>query len=423
MAVFSRQLDRFLTQHIRQGRIDVQYPDGRTVTYGEELAEPVGLRLSEEKWIGRILRNPELRFGEAYMEGALMPQARTIHDLLDTLWSNLYGDDPDAGGPSGLAVQALRAVQRANSPARARQNVAHHYDLGDDLYRLFLDEDMQYSCAYFAEPGMTLDEAQAAKRAHIARKLVLEPDQRVLDIGSGWGGMAMELARRGATDVLGVTLSSEQLATARRRAEQAGLADRVRFELTDYRDLDRQFDRIVSVGMFEHVGTRHYKEYFDKVARLLSKDGVALIHTIGRTGRPGVTNPWIAKYIFPGGYIPALSEIAPHVEAAGLFLTDLEVLRLHYAETLKAWRERFLANADKAAALHDERFVRMWDFYLATSELSFRYGTHVVFQLQLARRQDAVPLTRDYLHAPAETASRRRRRAPRPAALQDTEKG
>lgn len=266
-----------------------------------------------------------------------------------------------------------------------------------DLFRLFLDADQQYSCAYFARPNLSLDEAQIAKKRHLAAKLTLKAGQRVLDIGSGWGGLALTLAEEHGAEVLGVTLSTEQLADARARAEQRGLEGRVRFELQDYRDVAGVFDRIVSVGMFEHVGPAHYDTFFETVARLLNKDGVALMHTIGRFEPPGGGNAWIEKYIFPGGTIPSLSQIVPAVERAGLIVTDVEVLRLHYAETLRAWRERFAARRDDAKALYDERFCRMWEFYLAGAEAGFREGALVVFQIQMAKTQGALPLTRDYL--------------------------
>jgi cyclopropane-fatty-acyl-phospholipid synthase len=276
--------------------------------------------------------------------------------------------------------------------------VAHHYDLNGRLYSLFLDRDRQYSCAYFPTGSETLEEAQAAKKRHIAAKLKLDrPDLSVLDIGCGWGGMALTLARDYGARVTGITLSAEQLAEARARAAAAGLADRVTFELMDYRAMQRRFDRIVSVGMFEHVGVGHYRTFFRKLRACLEPDGVALLHTIGRSDGPNSTNSWIARYIFPGGYSPALSEIMPHVERAGLVTTDIEILRLHYAETLRHWRRRFAANRDAIAALYDERFCRMFEFYLAGSELAFRHQGLVNFQIQLSREQTAVPLTRDYI--------------------------
>jgi len=300
-----------------------------------------------------------------------------------------------------LAIkQALRGLAQYNPASRSKANVAHHYDLSAELYDLFLDADRQYSCAYFATGTETIDEAQEAKKQHIARKLLISPGMRVLDIGCGWGGMAMTLARDYGARVVGVTLSEEQIKLGRERVKAAGLEDRIELRLQDYRDVDGRFDRIVSVGMFEHVGVPHYRTYFDKVYELLEDDGVALIHTIGRTTPPSITSDWITKYIFPGGYVPAMSEVMTRVEKADLYTTDIEVWRLHYAETLKAWRVRFMARAEEAAALYDERFVRMWKYYLLAAELTFRYDHQCVFQFQLARRQEAVPLTRDYLYPP-----------------------
>jgi cyclopropane-fatty-acyl-phospholipid synthase len=306
---------------------------------------------------------------------------------------------------------ARRLIQ-GNGRTRARQNVAHHYDLSGALYDLFLDADRQYSCAFFERPGDTLEMAQQNKKRRIAAKLSLRRGMRVLDIGSGWGGMGIYLAEAHGAEVRGITLSAEQLRVARSRAAGAGLASRVHFSLEDYRETQGPFDRIVSVGMFEHVGIGHYDAYFRKIAALLADDGVALVHSIGRSDGPGVTNPWIGKYIFPGGYAPALSEVLPAVERAGLIVTDIEILRLHYAQTLQEWRRRFLEHRDAACALYDERFCRMWEFYLAASEMAFRWQGNIVFQLQLARRMDALPLTRDYMIPQAVAASR-----PRVAAL------
>jgi cyclopropane-fatty-acyl-phospholipid synthase len=298
--------------------------------------------------------------------------------------------------------QLLRHLLMHNPIGKAQQNVAHHYDLNDDLYDLFLDPERQYSCAYYASPEDSLEEAQMRKMRHIAAKLCLVPGQKLLDIGSGWGGLGLFLAREAGVDVTGVTLSVEQQTYAEARATREGISEQARFVLRDYREEPDSYDRVVSVGMLEHVGARHYDEYFTKVATLLKKDGVAMIHTIGRVSGPSAPNPWFRKYIFPGGYIPALSEITPAIEKSGLVISDLEVLRLHYAETLKAWRARFMARRGEVAALYDERFCRMWEFYLAACEAGFRYNGLVVFQLQLAHNADAVPLTRDYLAA-AET--------------------
>jgi cyclopropane-fatty-acyl-phospholipid synthase len=343
--------------------------------------------------------NSELKFGELYMEGRLTVENGDIADLLDLLLTNL-----GAMRPVGTLkwMKQLRWMFRSrsqhNHARKARANVAHHYDLSGHLYDLFLDRDRQYSCAYFSAPDESLDEAQIGKKRHIAAKLFLDrPDLSVLDIGSGWGGMALDLARDCDADVLGVTLSEEQIGLSRERAQKAGLSERCRFELVDYRSLAGTFDRIVSVGMFEHVGVPYYPAFFAKIRDLLNDDGVALLHSIGRSDGPGVTNPWVAKYIFPGGYTPALSEVLPVIEQAGLIVTDIEVLRIHYAETLKKWRHRFKAHWREVAQLYDERFCRMWEFYLAGAEMGFRHDGLVVFQIQLAKRVETLPLTRDYM--------------------------
>jgi cyclopropane-fatty-acyl-phospholipid synthase len=326
-----------------------------------------------------------------------------IYDLLALLLANVQ-DTQMAARTNGLnwLRYAVRRVMQFNPSGRARRNAAHHYDIDSAIYDLFLDRDRQYSCAYFT-PGADLEEAQLAKKRHVAAKLALEPGHRVLDIGSGWGGLGLYLAKMADCDVTGVTLSTEQLKLSRERTSKEGLARRVRFELRDYRKIEGSFDRIVSVGMFEHVGVNHYGTFFKKVRHLLADNGVALIHTIGRSEPPSVTNPFIAKYIFPGGYIPALSEVASAIERSGLIISDIEILRLHYAQTLRAWRERFLANWDRAAAIRDEVFCRMWEFYLAASETAFRYQGLVVFQIQLAKRVATLPLTRDYIDTATRT--------------------
>jgi cyclopropane-fatty-acyl-phospholipid synthase len=364
------------------------------------------IRLRDKHTVRGLMFSPALSFGEAYMNGTLMPENCTIFDVLDVVVANLManGNRHPLVWLNAKLAAAKRRIDQHNPAGRARKNVAHHYDLNGRLYSLFLDRDRQYSCAYFRRGDETLEEAQAAKKRHLAAKLCLDrPGLSVLDIGSGWGGLALTLARDHGARVLGVTLSTEQLAESRARAEAEGLADRVKFELVDYRALEQRFDRIVSVGMFEHVGVGHYREFFSTVGRCLHPDGVALLHAIGRNDVPGSTNPWIAKYIFPGGYCPALSEVMPPIERSRLQVTDIEILRLHYAETLRHWRRRFAANRDAIASIYDERFCRMFEFYLAGSELSFRREGMMVFQIQLAHRQDAVPLTRDYIAA-AESA-------------------
>lgn len=348
-----------------------------------------------------ICLDPELKLGEAYMNGTLVMEQGSIADFLDLVMSQPLAINPTV--PAKLLYLARRLSRRIaqfNPRDRAQRNVAHHYDIDGRLYSLFLDDDRQYSCAYFEHEGQSLDDAQLAKKRHIAAKLVLEREGLdVLDIGSGWGGLGLYLAEMAGAKVSGVTLSREQLALSRTRAAERGLAERVNFELRDYRDVAGPFDRIVSVGMFEHVGVDHFGAFFRKAKSLLKEDGVMLLHAIGRADPPGVTNPFIAKYIFPGGYIPALSEVLPHIERAGLVVTDVELLRLHYAQTLKAWRQRFRARWEEAARLTDERFCRMWEFYLAASEMAFRHQGLNVFQIQLARRQEAVPLTRAYIAA------------------------
>jgi cyclopropane-fatty-acyl-phospholipid synthase len=354
------------------------------------------MRLHHKDTARRILTNPYLAFGEAYMNGDLTVEDGTLWDLLDVIGRNLE-NLPAPPAWMKLWHRVLQALETRNTLTASRRNVAHHYDLSDEMYRTFLDQDRQYSCAYFPHPGLSLEEAQLAKKRHLIAKLDLKPGQRVLDIGCGWGGLALEIAQAADVDVTGITLSQEQLAVARRRAEAAGLARRVRFELIDYRELDDRFDRIISVGMFEHVGPANYDTYFSKIRNLLADDGIAVVHSIGRRGTKGGSNSWIRKYIFPGGYIPSLSQVTQSTERTPLWITDVEILRLHYAETLKAWRERFMAHRDEMVRLYDERFVRMWEFYLASCEMNFRHGDLMVFQMQLAKRIDAVPLSRDYM--------------------------
>ena len=391
-------LEGVLRERLRVGNLEVLPPTGRSLQLGDGSGPRVEVFLPDKAWALRIALNPGLAVGEAYMEGALTITRGDIRGLAEIVGRNTA---PRAVRPPSPLVRWWRDRRlQANARAQSRRNVAHHYDLSVDFYRRFLDADLQYSCAYFPTDGLTLEEAQAAKKAHIAAKLLLSPDQRVLDIGCGWGGLALTLARAGA-QVDGVTLSKEQHDLARARAAAAGLEDRARFSLTDYRDVAGPYDRIVSVGMFEHVGRPNYGSYFEQVARLLAPDGVAVIHSIGRADGPSFPQPWVAKHIFPGGYIPSLSEVLPAVERAGLIVTDIEILRRHYAETLRMWSERFQAARAEIAQLYDERFCRMWEFYLAFSEMAFRYRDHMVFQLQLARRGDAVPITRDYL-APIE---------------------
>jgi cyclopropane-fatty-acyl-phospholipid synthase len=394
--------DRMLAHLFHEGRIEVTLPGGRVLAHGTG-SDPVRVSLHDPSLIRRIVLNPDLAVGEGYMDGTLTIEGDQLHRFLTLAVRNIR----QSGAvwfqrPTDAARKALRLVAQFNPAPRAQKNVAHHYDLSGELYEMFLDADRQYSCAYFHSPDDTLEQAQLQKKRHIAGKLLLKPGMRVLDIGCGWGGMALTLAREFGVRVTGVTLSREQLAVANERARAEGLQDRVEFRLQDYRAVRETFDRIVSVGMFEHVGVPHYRQYFSHVRRMLTDDGVALIHTIGRPTPPGRTGPFIEKYIFPGGYVPAMSECMAAVEKEGLTATDIEVWRLHYAMTLRHWYDRFMANIDKVRAIYDERFCRMWRYYLAGSEVSFREGGQVVFQFQLSRDQLAVPLTRDYLYSTPE---------------------
>ncbi len=392
-------LDRMLETLIRTGTLNLTYPDGTTARYGDGKAPEVSVSLTDADLPKRIVLNPELAVGEAYMDETLTIEGDDLHGFLAMSVANVKGEGHVLWQkPLETGRHAARWWRQFNPARRARANVAHHYDLSAELYDLFLDADKQYSCAYFADPEMTLDQAQAAKKAHIAAKLRLEPGMRVLDIGCGWGGMGLTLARDYGAHVVGVTLSEEQHKIATARAKAEGLEDRVDFRLTDYRHVSETFDRIVSVGMFEHVGVPHYREYFRNVYDRLAPDGVALIHTIGRASPPAATSPWIEKYIFPGGYVPAMSEMTAAIEKERLYYTDVEVWRLHYAETLRHWYDRFMANQDKARALYDDRFCRMWRYYLVAAEMTFRHGNQAVFQVQLVHDQTAVPLTRDYLY-------------------------
>jgi len=391
-------LGLLLRHLVCRGTLVVIEPGGQTHRFGDGTGPGITMRLHDRSVSRKLFFNPRLQLGEAFMNGTVSFDDATIYDFLNFIGLNL------TLAPRGLLTplyngfgHALRFIDQYNPLGRARQNVAHHYDLSDTLYDLFLDADRQYSCAYFNQPDLSIEEAQARKKRHIAAKLLLSPGARVLDIGCGWGGLALYLARECNVFVTGLTLSKEQLAVAERRAAAAGLADRVRFELSDYREHEGRYDRIVSVGMFEHVGVVHYPTFFRRVKGLLAEDGVALLHSIGRFDGPSVTNPWIRKYIFPGGYVPAMSEVLPVVERTGLLVTDVEILRLHYAETLRAWRLRFNANRERIRTLYDERFCRMWEFYLAASEVAFRSQGHMNFQMQLARRLEVVPLTRDYI--------------------------
>ncbi|QBF30944.1 cyclopropane-fatty-acyl-phospholipid synthase family protein [Thalassococcus sp. S3] len=404
--MWERIFDSMIQRLIVDGRLEITYPDGTRRGFGPGGEMSAALHITDQATLRGLCLYPELTLGEGYMDGRIEIGGNAeLEALLKLLIRNRK---PDAFPAWVRAVDRmrfhLRAIVQRNTAVSAKSNVSHHYDISDELYRLFLDDDMQYSCAYFPRPDLSLEEAQDAKKAHIAAKLMIEPDCHVLDIGCGWGGMALTLARDHGARVTGVTLSENQLATARARAEAEGLADRVTFELRDYRDVAETFDRIVSVGMLEHVGVPHYDEYFGKVSDLLAPDGVALIHTIGRSAPPMAHSPWIHKYIFPGGYVPSLSELAPAVEASGLWQCDIEVWRLHYALTIRHWRDRFDARLDAVRRMYDDRFVRMWRYYLTACIMAFDEQHQAVYHLQLAHRRDAVPITRDYLHPTGKAA-------------------
>ncbi len=395
----------FLKTLVRTGRLTVQIPGQAPMVFGEDNPPPaldVEMTMKSAAaavWLGV---NPDLHFGEAYMNGDLTVTKGDLWALMDLIGRNLKNRAPMLPFNSWLK-RRREAISTRNNAKTSRSHVAHHYDLSETLYRTFLDEDMQYSCAYFADPHMTLEEAQLAKKLHIISKLDLKPGHKVLDIGCGWGGLALEIARRADVTVTGITLSQEQLAVARLRARVEGLDDRVKFELIDYRQLPTHdshphFDRIVSVGMFEHVGPPQYQTYFSTIRQLLSEDGVAVVHTIAHEGLGGGSNQWLDKYIFPGGYIPSLAQITQAVEPSRMWITDIEILRKHYAETLRHWRTRFMAAHDKMVELYDERFCRMWEFYLCLCELGFRHTTLMVAQVQLTRSIDVLPITRDYMH-------------------------
>ncbi|MGH7031125.1 MAG: class I SAM-dependent methyltransferase [Stellaceae bacterium] len=391
-------LARLFEKIITTGRLRLIDAGGTSHNLVGAPGPSVAIRLHDRALHWKLAVRPRLYLPEAFVDGTLTIEEGSLYDLIDLLQLNI--EALPEGTLSRLlngSFTLLRRVHQYNPCSRARQNAAHHYDLSDQLYELFLDPDRQYSCAYFRSGGDDLDTAQLAKKRHIAAKLMIRPGQKVLDIGSGWGGLALYLANECGADVTGLTLSVEQHQVATRRAAGAGLSERVRFHLRDYREEDGRYDRIVSVGMFEHVGINHYSAFFAKVKSLLSDDGVALLHSIGRMDGPGSTQPWIRKYIFPGGYVPALSEVTPVVERQRLWITDIETLRLHYARTLRAWRQRFERNRQRIAAIYDERFCRMWEMYLVGSEIGFRRAGLLVFQMQLAKAVDTVPLTRDYM--------------------------
>ena len=385
---------------LKHGRITLIQPGGSRETYGPGGGKELTVRFADRRVAFDLVRNPRLNVGEAYMDGRLIIEDGTILDLLELITGANRWEDGGKGRSlmrKGKIKGLKKWLRRGNDAKRSRHNVAHHYDLSDELYELFLDGDRQYSCAYFTDPANSLEQAQADKKAHIAAKLYLEPGKRVLDIGSGWGGTALYLNRVADVDVLGITLSEEQLKVARRRAEEAGVSDRVKFELIDYRHLEGKFDRIVSIGMFEHVGAAHYEEFYAKCRELLTEDGVMLLHTIGKLGQAGAPDPFTDKWIFPGYHLPSLSQMGAASERVRLIASDVEMLRLHYAHTLRHWLQRATRARDKIVAMYDERFFRMWEFYLAGGIVMFESGAACNYQIQYIRDRNAVPITRDYM--------------------------
>ncbi len=391
-------LSHMMKSFVRVGTLKVIDADGNLHVFSGDPGPNVTMRLTDRSLYYKLVFNPELHAGEAYMDGRMSFEDSTLRDFLTLFSLNRLSL---GSYPLQKVLRAVsrrfKGLQQANPVGKAQRNVAHHYDLGNDFYRLFLDDGLQYSCAYFLEDDETLEQAQHNKRRLLAAKLNLAPGQTILDIGCGWGDLALYLAGLEDVEVTGVTLSGEQADLAQARAREAGLDGRVRFALKDYREVEGRFDRIVSVGMFEHVGVHHYGEFFGKLNALMDDDGLALIHSIGHMSPPGTASPWLRKYIFPGAYSPALSEVFAVVEQNSLWVTDLEFLRLHYAKTLAHWGRRFAANRAEIEAMYDEKFARMWEFYLTSAEMMFVTGSQLVFHMQLARKRDAAPINRDYI--------------------------
>jgi cyclopropane-fatty-acyl-phospholipid synthase len=405
--------EKLLSELVVSGDLTVTDWLGISRHFGDGTGSPVHIKITSASTARGIAMDPDLRLGEAYMDGTLQLVHGTIYDLLAVAMQNMWhGRMGSLHKMTGRMRKLLRRIHQRNPVGKAKDNVAHHYDLSGKLYELFLDVDRQYSCAYFETPKSSLEEAQLAKKRHLAAKLQISPGMKVLDIGSGWGGLGLYLAEVCGADVTGVTLSEEQHKLSNERVQQRGLSNSVRFLLSDYRHLNGEFDRVVSVGMFEHVGVGHYGEFFGKCQQLLKPDGAMVLHSINRSDGPGFTSAWIRKYIFPGGYIPALSEVLPHMERAGLYVTDIEILRLHYAETLRHWAMRFADSRERAKAIYDERFCRMWEFYLAASECAFRHGGMNNFQIQSCRNQNVLPLTRNYVQAEEEKLKAVERKTP-----------
>ena len=390
----------FLNNLIKYDGFELIDANSKKYVIGKPIKEkPIVLKLLDQKLMQKLLINPDLYFGEAYMNGSLVIENGTITEFLDLAFRNIGRGDINFYGTVIKKIKGtFRYLTSFNKIIKSKENVAHHYDISEKLYDLFLDKNRQYSCAYFKNDNDTLEEAQKNKMHHIIRKLNIKPNQKVLDIGSGWGTLALEIAKETNASVTGITLSENQFEYSKNKAKEMNLSNQVEFKLIDYRQLNEKFDKIVSVGMFEHVGRKFYRTYFNTVSKLLNEKGIALIHTIGSTMPPRDPQPWITKYIFPGGYTPSLSEAVKPIEDSGLIISDIEVLRLHYAHTLRLWKERFLSKKDAVLDMFDEKFFRMWEFYLASCEMAFKWGDQVVFQFQLTKDNTSVPNTRDYIY-------------------------
>ncbi len=390
----------FLNDLFKVDGFELVDPNSKKYVIGNPKKEkPIQIKLLDQKLMQKLLINPDLHFGEAYMDGSLVIQNGTLTEFLDLAFKNIGRGDINFYGSVIKKVKGtFRYLTNFNKIVKSKENVAHHYDISEKLYDLFLDENRQYSCAYFKNDNDTLEQAQNNKIHHIIKKLNIQPNQKVLDIGSGWGTLALAIAKETKASVTGITLSENQFEYSMNKAKEMNLSNQVEFKLIDYRQLNEKFDRIVSVGMFEHVGRKFYKTYFNTVFKLLNEKGIALIHTIGSSMPPRDPQPWITKYIFPGGYTPSLSEVAKPIENSGLIVSDIEVLRMHYAHTLRNWKERFLSKKDTVLGMFDEKFFRMWEFYLASCEMAFKWGDQVVFQFQLSKDNISVPNTRDYIY-------------------------
>ena len=395
-----KNLTQFLEKLVKDDGFVLEDANKKQHIIGKPLKNPpIKLKLLDKSLHYKLLLLPDLYFGEAYANGSAVIENGTLTEFLEIAMKNI------GRGPTSNYATVIKKlmgiysyITNFNFVGKSKSNVAHHYDISEKLYDLFLDENRQYSCAYFKNDNETIEQAQKNKMNHIIKKLHLKPNLKVLDIGSGWGTLALEIAKQSKCEVLGITLSENQFEYSRNKAKELNLENQVRFELVDYRKLNEKFDRVVSVGMLEHVGKKFYNKYFNSVSKFLNEDGVALIHTIGSVMTPRDPHPWISKYIFPGGYTPSLSELAKPIEKSNLIIADMEVLRMHYAHTLRNWKSRFLGKKEEVLKMFDERFFRMWEFYLAGCEMAFKWGDQVVFQFQLSKKLLSTPNTRDYIY-------------------------